>query len=130
MTIRFPLEQISGFNFADGLERCVNDPDFYWRLLLDFRDRFGGVSESAESLMLGNRWQEAEELIHTLKGTAGQLGLEDVEAAASGLNDDLTGTLAAGLAPTTLTSSLNNVRQALARMTQVIQSIADRTETQ
>ncbi len=129
MTIRFPLEKISGFNFADGLERCLNDPDFYWTLLLDFRDRFGGVAETAELLIQHNQWQEAAELIHTLKGTAGQLGLAGVQASATGLNDDLNRTLDAGLAPTTLTPNLNHVRQELDRMTRVIQSIADQSKS-
>ncbi len=80
-----PLPELPGLNLEAGLKRLGNNRAMYARLLGNFaRDQAGAVKKVRQTLAEGGR-QEAQALLHALKGVAGNLGADEVHEKARDL---------------------------------------------
>lgn len=62
-----------GANTDEGLERCMNKPEFYERLLKKVPDNFEKLE--VQNFLEAGDFQTATTNAHTLKGVAGNLSL-------------------------------------------------------
>ena len=69
---------IPGINFADGLRRVAGNEALYRKLLTDFHRVYATSAESIRSALAEGRYEEAERLVHTLKGVAGNIGANEL----------------------------------------------------
>lgn len=71
-----PLELplIEGFDLDDALSRIQNNFPLLQRLLRQFCANFESTDVSLTSLINSGQWQQAAQLVHSLKGTAANLG--------------------------------------------------------
>jgi|GEM_PF-1172123 len=63
-----------GIDTADGLARLCGNQEAYRRILLSFRDKQADVAQRLELLIQEGAWEEAMCLVHSLKGSSGNLG--------------------------------------------------------
>ncbi len=74
-----------GLDANDGLKRVAGNRPLYLRLLRDFAEQQGEAVPRIASALAAGDTPLAERLAHTLKGIAGNLGAQDVHAAAGAL---------------------------------------------
>jgi HPt (histidine-containing phosphotransfer) domain-containing protein len=125
MTIPLPQGTLFGINVTEGLDRCMDDREFYWTQLLTFQEKYGGSAEVIKVFLKNGALDEAELLAHTMKGTAGMLGLEEVQATATRLNIALKAACAKRILSDSLFVDLEDVRLALERMRAGIRKMAE-----
>jgi len=84
-----PLPRVAGIDVDDGVRRVAGNRRLFAELLVRFAD---GQQETAArvkgALEAGDR-KLAERLAHTVRGTAGNLGMKEVESAAGELEDGI-----------------------------------------
>ena len=78
------LAGVEGLDAAQGLRRVAGNRTLYVRLLRQFVEAYADAAERIRE-SLGRDQAEAERLAHTVKGTAGNLSAEPVQAAAGAL---------------------------------------------
>ncbi|MFT5759570.1 MAG: two-component system sensor histidine kinase/response regulator [Alteromonadaceae bacterium] len=91
------IPNLPGIDVTTGLKRLSGDFKTYQRILVSFRDRYSNaVSEITEHIEQG-QWKEAAFIIHSLKGSSGNIGAEqiyldagDLEKACGGNDINLT----------------------------------------
>ena len=79
------LPPLPGIDTVAGLERTMGDAQLYRRLLRRFRDSQGAFGELFRRALVDADPEAATRLAHTLKGTAGNIGARDLQAAAGEL---------------------------------------------
>ncbi|CAA7615849.1 response regulator [Magnetospirillum sp. SS-4] len=67
---------LPGIDTQAGLARVMGNAGLYRKLLLDFRQRYGGGALRMDEAMRAGRWDEAAALAHTVKGVAGNIGAQ------------------------------------------------------
>lgn len=72
------LPELPGIDVADGLQRLNGNWLTYKRILLSFRDKHAGAAARLEQLIQQSDWDEATRLVHTLKGSGGNLGAKQL----------------------------------------------------
>lgn len=77
--------ELPGINITQGLVRTSNNPRLLRKLLLDFNLDHGSSRETIEQALADNDMQAVKFIAHALKGVAGNLGMETVQAAATEL---------------------------------------------
>lgn len=65
---------VMGIDTQEGLERARGNTGVYARLLRMFRAAHGDDFEKLKALLARDDWEEARHLVHSLKGTAGNIG--------------------------------------------------------
>ena len=73
---------LPGINMAQGLGRINNNNKLYKNLLLKVKRDYANAAEQLSSLIDDNALEEARRLAHSIKGVAGNLGAEKLQAAA------------------------------------------------
>ncbi len=73
-------------DWQDGIARVVNNRTLYVRLLGYFVETQGNVMDQVKAALAADNQEEAHNLVHTLKGTAGNLGAKALWAAAEEVN--------------------------------------------
>lgn len=119
----FSVDSPDGLDFKEGLERCMNDADFYRSLLREFRKTFRDSPGRIEALMDKGDWKEAEKLAHSLKGTAGMVSASQVFASATALDVDLKAARDTGVPPATVREKLHALKQAMARLIEALNQL-------
>jgi PAS domain S-box-containing protein len=77
------LPEIEGIDIAGGLRRVASNRRLYWSLLEQFVNKqAGAATQIAEALQNGER-EKAERIAHTVKGVAGNIGVNRVQSAAA-----------------------------------------------
>jgi len=111
------LPQMPGVNTSLGVSRASGNQALYRKLLARFQSRHLDSAREMEHLVRADRIQEAVRLAHTLKGTAANLGMDELSEAAGalmhGLEDnsqDIDSLIAE------IRSSLSTVGNSLAKM--------------
>ena len=79
------LPDLPGIDQAAGLATAAQNPALYRRLLLKFRDGQGAFAQVFAAARVDADAQAATRAAHTLKGTAGNIGARQVQAAAAAL---------------------------------------------
>ncbi len=87
--LRAALEAVPGLDFATGLRAVRGRCASYRRLLKSFVSQHGEDDQLIARALAEDRPTDASHLAHTLKGAAGTLGLVDIQAAATRLNQEL-----------------------------------------
>ncbi len=94
---------LPGIDVDDGLRRVNGKQDVYQRVLLRIRTDYADARADIERLLDDDTAEEAQRLVHSIKGVAGNVGAKDLQAAAaaveaairSGQSDGLPGLLTA-----------------------------------
>ncbi|MFO7802570.1 MAG: transporter substrate-binding domain-containing protein, partial [Desulfovermiculus sp.] len=76
------LPQMPGVNTSLGLSRASGNQTLYRKLLARFQGKHLGSAQEIERLLQADQIQDAVHLAHTLKGTAANLGMEELSEAA------------------------------------------------
>lgn len=74
------LTPIQGLEIEDGLNRVGHNEDLYKNLLILFANNKADVLEKVESAVQQKNMEEAAQLLHGLKGVAGNIGAKDLTA--------------------------------------------------
>jgi PAS domain S-box-containing protein len=77
-----PAWVLPGIDQRRGLDRALKRKDLYGKLLRKFHQQADVFAGSLEAAVQAGDWEEATRLVHNLKGTAGTIGAEGVQAAA------------------------------------------------
>jgi two-component system sensor histidine kinase/response regulator len=78
-------DSLPGIDIADGLRRIGGNPEFYRKLLLKLGSDFAASPADLRRLLGDAQTEEARRLAHTLKGTSGNVGATELQAASASL---------------------------------------------
>lgn len=106
------VEQLSGFNCDPVLALLHGNRAMLKKILLQFREQLAGVPGQLERLLAANQAGSAAELIHGIKGAAGNVGAGELYRVAQQLETEL---LAAG-EPVTVAEFKRMVGETLATL--------------
>jgi len=76
---------LDGIRVAVGLKRLLGNKASYGRILLRFGREFEDAADTLKDLVNHGKYKEAEILAHSIKGAGGNIGAEDLQAAAAAL---------------------------------------------
>jgi signal transduction histidine kinase/CheY-like chemotaxis protein/HPt (histidine-containing phosphotransfer) domain-containing protein len=79
------LPELDGIDVDTGLSRVLGNIGTYRKVLLNFRDNFRNADEEIKDLVSREAYGEAERLSHSVKGTGGNIGADDLWKAAESL---------------------------------------------
>lgn len=88
-------QTMDGIDLNAGLERLKGNSGLYRTMLLHFNERFKTAGEELKSHLAAGDRETARQLVHAVKGVAGNIGANGLYSAARALNE----TLAAGQDP-------------------------------
>lgn len=88
-TINVEVPQIEGIDIEAGLRRINNNKTLYLKLLTKFLKSYSGYSEELKFKLLEGNTEEAERMVHTLKGVSGSVGAMDLYYYLVSLDDKL-----------------------------------------
>ncbi len=74
-------ESLPGFNLAAGLKRLAGNQRLYRKLLLDFGSKYSEAASEIRTALEDEDFKQAHSLVHNLKGLAGNLAADDLQAA-------------------------------------------------
>ena len=80
------LEEIPGFDMESALHRVMGNQTLLKKLLLDFRLDYETVVEKVQAFFAQDEPERARQLIHQIKGVAGNIGAHTVHEAARTLD--------------------------------------------
>jgi CheY-like chemotaxis protein/HPt (histidine-containing phosphotransfer) domain-containing protein len=83
------LPDLPGVKVAESVRRIGGNVALYWSLLNMFRSNQKDVVEKIREALEANDMKGAERFAHTLKGTAGSLGVENLQQLAGILEKDI-----------------------------------------
>ncbi len=83
------LPDIAGINIADGLKRVAGNKQLYRDLLGQFAAKEGNSAAQISTALEGGDLKLAERIAHTVKGIAGNLGINEVESLARKLEIEI-----------------------------------------
>jgi two-component system sensor histidine kinase/response regulator len=111
------LPEIPGLDTATGVRLALDDPALYRRLLLSFAQGQHDFARQLNSALQQNDPETAVRLVHTLKGSAAQIGAHELSLAAREYEQTLYQQEAASQAlqapPPALLAALNDLVKAL-----------------
>ncbi len=84
-------EKLDGIDIASGLGRVVGNRALYRKILLKFRDSKMKAAEDIRNALIADDRELAQRIAHTIKGVAGSLGANDLQAAATAVDASLMG---------------------------------------
>jgi CheY-like chemotaxis protein len=79
------LTQIGGVDVAAGLQRVAGNKRLYRDLLTQFAVKYGSTGTTISQALVSGDRSKAERLAHSLKGAAGNLGINEIFQAAGNL---------------------------------------------
>lgn len=82
------LPALDGIDTQAGLAIAQNNHQLYLRLLLKFRDNYGNAIEPIAAALENNDYATIEQLAHTLKGVAGNVGAKQLYEFCQTLEDN------------------------------------------
>jgi PAS domain S-box-containing protein len=82
---RYGLPELPGIDVAAGLATTMQNAKLYTRLLVKFRDSQGAFASLFDAALQDPDASAPARAAHTLKGTAGNIGATEVQAAAAAL---------------------------------------------
>jgi HPt (histidine-containing phosphotransfer) domain-containing protein len=75
-------DSLPGFNLAEGLDRLQGNQKLYRKLLLDFGAKYTTTAVEIRGALDRGDFDQAHSLIHNIKGLAGNLAANELQAAA------------------------------------------------
>jgi len=74
--------ELPGIDIAEGLKRLLGDRNFYYKLLQDFYQSYQDIVTKINQALQNNEHEKAIHLIHSIKGVAGNLSINNLYEAA------------------------------------------------
>lgn len=110
-----PIPEMLGVNVKEGLDRLQNNWELYKKLLITFRESNQNLVASIRVHIANEEFDEAQRIAHTLKGTSGNLSVDEVYTSAATLEKLCKEKNTAEITPSlsALDSVLNNVLNGL-----------------
>ncbi|MCK4699051.1 MAG: response regulator, partial [Bacteroidales bacterium] len=87
--LHIEIPEIEGIDIEDGLRRINNNKTLYLKLLTKFSKNYSGFIRELKGKLLEGRTEEAERMVHTIKGVSGNISATDLYNYAVILNDKL-----------------------------------------
>jgi two-component system, sensor histidine kinase and response regulator len=118
--IQLPVPEIEGVDVVDGLRRVAGNQRLYRQLLVKFAATYGDAGAQISSSLQGGDRNAGERIAHTVKGVAGNIGINRVRFAAERLekgireNDDAVPSLLQDLT-SILRPQIDSIERALAK---------------
>jgi CheY-like chemotaxis protein len=78
-------EKISGIDLPSGLRRVNGNKKLFWKLLMDFVGNYASITEKITECINQGDFDTALRLAHTLKGVAGNISANGIQASARDL---------------------------------------------
>ena len=82
-TVEIP--ELDGINVEAGLQRLLGNKKTYRRILVKFREDFQHAAQTVKDLVSEEQYQDAQILVHSMKGAGANVGAEGLQKAASEL---------------------------------------------
>jgi HPt (histidine-containing phosphotransfer) domain-containing protein len=82
-------EHLDGIDIKDGLSHVGGKKKFLFDLLLKFAGNYETFGVDLTTRCGNNEWEEGNRMIHTMKGTSGNLGMVQLHALCVKLEEDL-----------------------------------------
>jgi HPt (histidine-containing phosphotransfer) domain-containing protein len=79
------LPELDGIDVEAGLQRLLGKKKTYRRILVKFRDEFQHAAHTVKDLASEEKCQDAQILVHSIKGAGANVGAGDLQKAASEL---------------------------------------------
>jgi len=79
------IPDLDGINVEAGLQRLLGNKKTYRRILVKFREDFQYAAQAVKNLVSEEQYQEAQILVHSMKGAGANVGAEGLQKAASAL---------------------------------------------
>ncbi len=80
-----PLENMPGIEVKTGLARALGNRTLYMNLLAKFHQDYSDAASQIKDVLDNDDTEQAQHMIHTIKGVAGSIGANGLERAASEL---------------------------------------------
>ena len=103
---------LNGINTRAGLNRLNGRMALYQSLLFTFSEQFANFNKELESVIINKDYTSAIEMVHTLKGVAGNIGAQEVFECSKNLN----AALKTGKSKKTITAECKNLYQELLKV--------------
>jgi len=119
MGIELP-DKVPGLDIKNGLEKVSGKKRLYKKVLKDFHTRYRGFSDTLTTAYNNNRLDMARKMIHTLKGSSGNIGADDLHGISKDIDACLKNNTIDGLPLklTMLNTSLNTVLDSIDELIQ------------
>jgi two-component system sensor histidine kinase/response regulator len=72
-------DAMPGFDLTDGLQRLMGNQILYHKLLVNFGTQYVGAGADIRKALDAGDFDRAHELVHAIKGVAGNLGAKDLQ---------------------------------------------------
>lgn len=83
------LENLSGFNVKNFLDSINQNHELALRIMFTFGEKFKNVANEIETLLVQNKIEAAQNLIHDVKGSAGSIGAIELHRVAKDLEKQI-----------------------------------------
>jgi CheY-like chemotaxis protein/HPt (histidine-containing phosphotransfer) domain-containing protein len=127
-----PPEQVlpdvlPGFDLVEGLQRLMGNRALYRKLLVDFATRYRQAPESLRGALDAGDFKQAHELVHAVKGVAGNLAAKDLQRQSVALEKLVKHADPAGAPPEAeINRAYEGFRQSLGRVLDSLTSVLAR----
>jgi HPt (histidine-containing phosphotransfer) domain-containing protein len=108
----FP-NSLPGFNLQDGLKRLQGNKKLYRKLLLDFSVKYASTADGIREALDAEDFEQANSLVHNLKGLAGNLAATNLQTAAAEMEKLVKGGPKKGVSKQQLNQTLARLENAL-----------------
>ena len=122
-------ESLPGFDLTAGLARLMGNRRLYRKLLLDFGAKYGGTAAEIREALAAKDFDRAHSLVHNLKGLAGNLAADKLQAAAVAMEKLVKGQTAETAAHIELNRQLSALESALNEALDAVQTLGPRAES-
>jgi PAS domain S-box-containing protein len=109
--------ELAGIDVEGALERLKVDIDIFKQSLADFLESYGSTMEKIKDALFKQDREKARKLLHTLRGSAVNIGANDVESSAKKLGEAIVSE------KEDLQSLINNLETSLITVLDSIQSV-------
>ena len=130
MTLEDLPESLSGFNLAAGLKRLMGNQRLYRKLLLNFGSKYSEVAGEIRAALVDEDFKQAHSLVHNLKGLAGNLAANDLQAATIEIEKLMKGEPGLSFPSEPLSQKLSALEATLSTALKAVQTLEPRNQVQ
>ncbi|MGD8989932.1 MAG: PAS domain S-box protein [Desulfobacterales bacterium] len=116
-------ETLPGFDLPEGLNRLQGNQKLYRKLLLDFGARYTEIATEIQEAIAAEDFKQAHSLVHNIKGLAGNLAANELQAAAVEFEKLIKGEQRPAASPKQLKTELKNLETAIDRALKAVQTL-------
>jgi len=121
-------EFLAGFDLSAGLARLMGNKRLYRKLLVDFGSNYTEAGREIRAALDVNDFDQAHSLVHNLKGLAGNLEAQDLQAATVAMEKLVKGQTAETSSDKELNQKFAELEQALEQALAAVQTLGPAAE--